>query len=944
MEDNQQNRSERSFIPEILIRFKRYVRKRKLLKYGLFGVGTFITVALVLIYYIYYKLDPSVGEKTESSKDSMASPEESSERDKSTGGSRGAGYTDGSKRKEKKLFYGVAKELKNILVTDITDGMTVDSISDVYKERIYSGVYSCKENICGKCSRCMFYNDTDMFSELVARSAECPSVVIYDSIDDLTDFIDGIDYLYSNVSEAYMKYLTEEMILGRIVRIRAKFTSPAKQIDNKAPVFCSILAEGAEGCTVHRFRLQNIERTEEAKSFIETFEMFFRYRGFNLCASLKELCRSIGSLCPGKSVEAVFTADHPEVIENEKSAENISLIPYSVAKSFASSPDGFSNYFMTYVDSNGKYQTDLIGRHKFTHFVSLFGEPRKEVKKNQLLIALSPEPIRKVEGMFDGLLDSLRGIFRSPNKEKKNKEKDIRKYYGTENVYGISILSSLCRWKYTDSDISLSILARNKDIERVTVCGVSLDRLCTVDEALNLFSLFDQAIILNDTPCAEFIQRARDTLSIMDTTPEKSMCISIEQTGNLFEGAIRIYEADGSKSSEIVYLFSLPSKIIKALCKNTKEPWICTFMQSFAFAVAERVPDLSKALPETVSEGDFLGSYTQNNSNNSNSQKIDRPDVLDRLYSYLNDNKSIPVKYVLLLVGDSLFLKMSRKKESAIETIHYAYTHKDISESLRRAINSNMSFGIFTGRDLVAWSSTKVAYDTYSESLKNTLWNIVDYAYYRLYFAARPVLNSIRKGNGIEISLSLEEPKFKESFFEWLMSLGRFSTLALSHPVLPIVLDAKKGGSLDITVEMVEKSVKPDIRETGCKINVICGGFKEKVPLEFIELGKDTSSSRKNEKLLRYVFTRILNLSKISDSPTEKIRISVETFPNSPRMLVNVTEEKEQEVVKIGKFKVDLDAVKKNAKALATEVGDISNANIPVLTNGNIGVLLAIID
>ncbi|KAI5189674.1 hypothetical protein NEMIN01_0627 [Nematocida minor] len=979
MEVDQTNEPPRSFIAERIIQFKRYVRGKKVLKYSLFALGTFASVAIIVMYYIYYAMDPSVSEDKEFAKDSQMAHKEKGKKKAST-----ARITaDSSERREdahtaeepsnalsnknsslapeadplvvkkdEKTFYSAAKSDPKILATEIGKETTVEEIASVYSNSILAKDKMCNDNLCGRCRGCMFYDDLELYDQLVSAAKVYPSTVLYDTTGALTDFVDEIDNLYSNLCEDYMKHLAEELANNRILHIHLRFTSPSNQISNKAPLVCSIFTEGVDGCTAHRFRLQNILKVN-SRTFMEIFESSFKYKGYNLRASLKEICRSIGSLKSGESTEATFTMSHAGIVDASSlpSDGKIRKVPVKLTSEQEKCLKKLKEveYCIEYYDMNKKKQVETVEKYKFAHVVSLFGEPKKSVKKSDLFIAFSPTPSRELEGFFDGAIGFFRNLVQLPDREKKDRNEN--KYYGSEEVYGVSLLSSISSWKYGKTPIHIKVVAKEEMIESVKICGTTVKRPCTIEEALNVFSLFDQAVILSNTASAEFVQTAKDMLTLLNYKKNKdSVVINIQQNGKSIAGEILMRDSRKNLVHERQYLFSLPSCLEKALSTNTKEPWLCTFMQAFAFAVCESKPSTSNSLKEVITQKHFLGSATAQSADKTVSE--DSLDALDELYRYLSDKNGKAVKYVILLVGDSLFLKLSRENELQIDTTYYSYKNKDIVASLRGAFKSNLAFGIFNKKDLVAWSGVKVAYNLYRESLDSVSWNVVDYAYYRLYLAARPLFNIIKRGNLMDVKLSSESASLEENFFERLTSLGRFSTVSLCHPILPIILDSKKGTSLNFQIEMVEKNIKASAGETSCKIDIKCGTFKETVELDFVELGKTTDSTNKEEAAIRQIFTRILNLPKVSkDSETDPkvfMDVHLETLPHSPFLRVVVREKQTTPNEKatlnpIYKINLNLDKVKETAKSMVKEAGDITNADLPVLTNGNIGVLLALL-
>ncbi|KAI5165509.1 hypothetical protein NEIRO02_0443 [Nematocida sp. AWRm79] len=963
MQNDQQHEQRRSFISEQLVRFKRYVRGRKLLKYALFAIGTIASVVMIVLYYIYYMMGPL------DRKGSDLPPSNEPDEMKANSAQKRAlpesilaemnvkGVSDvepGSGELECSNFHLHAKNNLSTIITEITEKIMIEDLLNVYKQSIYTPSKTCNDNLCGRCSDCSFYEDESLYNKLLNSVKTYPQSFMYDTTEKMTECIDGIKTLYSNFDEKYMQFLAEEIANDRILFITLRITSPNTCVSKKVPFVCSIFAEGLNSCTAHRFRLQIVTQSEK-QEYIEKLEEYFKYMGYSLRASLKEACRSICGLKRGESVEFLFSIaapSHINISNLSSKNQNMTTCESQMVSRKLLKGARTSIYTINYCNTNKQECAEAIGKYKLAHFFSLFGTPKKRIQKDELLVAFSATPNRSVERFYDSALKYFRELIRLPGREKKNPNQG--KYYGSEEVYGLSFLSSLCSWNYNKRPISIRIVAKNNTIESFSACGTTLYAPCTVKEALILAPIFDQFVIFSNTASSEFIQTARNCLQTLEyKKPDSAIVIDIEQENAHISGYIRVYNPENQLEFTSVYEFDMLVGINAALEKDTKEPWLCTFMQSFAFTTCSLKPEASSALDEIVTERKFLGTCKPELLKDPMHIKEcpkESQDVLDVLYEHLSDSKLGAVKCSSLLIGESLFLKLAVEKEEAgkkeVHTTFYNYKNKNLVDNIRKALKSNVFFGIFNKKDLVAWRGVSVAHNKYVDTIENASINVVDYLYYRLYFLSRPILNTIKRDNLMEIALNTDSHKIEDSFFEWLSGFERFKTLSISHPIVFMLMECTTGHSLSFNIEMLEKKVKSKAEETTCKISIQCGAFKETLDLDYIELGKESPAASVNEKSLRLILAQILNLPSIKEDSTAFLNILVETFPHYPIARVLVKEYgayTSDTYLGVKKFKINIQELKENAKIFAKETGDVfSVQTVPKIINGNIGILLAI--
>ncbi|KFG26469.1 uncharacterized protein NESG_00615 [Nematocida ausubeli] len=956
MQIDQRDEQRRSFISERLIRFKRYIRGRKLLKYLFFALGTFLSVAMIVIYYIYYMMGSSAGDGQDA--ENERPPIEMAE-EKGTDINMHMASSDGTdalvpyvEGQPLNTFHSYAAQTPSIVVTEITEETAVGDLERIYPERIYTAGKTCNDNLCGRCTDCAFYEDRELYTKMKNAVKLYKTTTLYDTTEKLTEFVDGINKMHSNFDEKYMQFLAKEISNDRIVWITLRLTAPSNYMSNKAPLVCSIFAEGIEYCSVHRFRLQVVSKNP-GSGYMELLEPYFKYKGYSLRSSLKNLCKQVLALKSGETAEVSFSMVLPNHISLSKvsAAEQSESICSAHEKNMQLLERAVcSDYTIESIDKSGKTTVESIQKYKLAHFVSLFGYKKKSVKKDNILIAFSATPNRTLEGIFDDAMKYLRRLVKVSKVEKNKIEEG--KYYGSEEVYGISLLSSICGWTYKKGPVSIKIAARDGMIEKVSACGMTIHSPCTVEEALQLTPIFDQVVALSNTGSAEFVQTARDTLEILEY--KKPGCraeIEMDLNKNTLFGYIRVYNPLGDLESSKMYEFALLDALCKALEDDTKEPWLSTFMQSLAFAACIKKPENSSAMNEVITVGEFLGAPEPLSKKvHTRKSAEDTWDALDVLYSYLADKKTGPVNYVCLLVGESIFLKLSIVKEidgeKVIYTTLYSYKKKNLVEKIRDALKSNVSFGIFNKKDLVAWSGINVAYNVYKSKIENIALNIVDYAYYRIYFSARPILNAIKRDNLAEIKPNTDSPKMEEEFFAWLAGFTRFSTVSIDHPILPMIMECGSGHSLSFTVELTEKKIKSKASETSCKVNIRSGTFEETVELDYAELGTSSGTVSDNEKALRLLFARVLNLPTVKEDPEAFLHIHIETLPHYPTMYIHVREHGEGSQAVYNpkeKIEIDLAELKKNAKTFISEAGDAFLVENPqLITNGNMAILLAI--
>ncbi|KAH9386483.1 uncharacterized protein NEMAJ01_1379 [Nematocida major] len=932
MEVDQTRESRRSFIPDLLIRFKRCVRTRKLLKYTLLMLGFVLAIGIIATFYIMGAA-PS-----KEHQDGDSAPIEQNDEEKSTCMCEETGSADFQPAFGRARLVASAETDTSMILTEIGESTPRESFNAIYKEKIFSKK-DCSDNLCGKCRQCGFFNDAELFSKLAASAKTYGApALLCDTTSSLTKMLDDVSALYSNYSKRFVQVLAEEIANNRVLQVTLQVYATKNQGMEKAPFMCSIVVEGLQSCFAHRFRLQNLTKASEA-SLMEMFELAFKYKGYSLRASLKSVCRAICVLKPGERTEVVLEAVLLDA--RKKAADSKGELARALE-----SPSAQVEYAIRYTSSGKETVQETVKRYKCAHLFSLLGSNGPETDK--IMIAFSPDPIRKVEGFFDWAIDGFRNLIRMPEKEKP--KPDQGKYYGTEEAYAISMLSSFAAWRYGQEPVHIKVLAVPGEIRSVAVCGSVLPILCETQDAVELAELFDQVSILAGNACSEFVKIARDALEMLSYAKEGSQAeIEILQSGQNIAASVHMEGPEKISAWKKCYKFVLPLGLCSALKGDTKEPWLCTFMQALAFVTCAEKPEDSKGCDEVVQVRQFLGSEKECVASNKAPAEKDQ-DVLDFVYSYLGDKESSEMKYVALLVGKTLFLKFTTEStEDAKQVLHstlYEYTSAGLTGAIRKALGSNVSFGILKQRDFVAWAGVKVAYDEYKPSMTRVSLNVVDYAYYRLYFLARPILNSIKRGNLAELSLADEIPNSEENFCQWLSGLGRFSKFLFSHPLVPIILEAPVGHSLALSIEMLDKKAKKKQEETTCKIRIRCGAFEETVELHYSELNLCTSSDADKDKPVNLLFARILNLPTVKEDPSAYLSVKIESLLHYPSVYITIEEHgdaNDRLHMEKEKITVNIDTMKKNAKILATDSADAFKMNTPRIINGNIGVIVEIL-
>ncbi|KAI5181495.1 hypothetical protein NEOKW01_1676 [Nematocida sp. AWRm80] len=904
------------WIVKMLDKIKKYIRRRPVLKYGMIGLGMILCVALVILFHLTV-----FGDDSSEGKGPIKDPQAQDNGNESSRDNRS------SLRNIEPFKIPEEKDCKNlhpsndksVIVTEITPFTSFNTFSEIYARKI-EVTKKCPDNLCGRCSDCSFVNDQQLYDRLI-EAAKSPDtkVVLYDTIKPLEEFMDGPKDVFSNLSEEYIKYLSKQIMMNQVLYIGFTFSAPAEFINVNIPMVCSIFVEGKSECHAHRFRLRN-SHTPKKKDYAERIENLVVYRGINLQSTLKDIILSICTLQPNTSTEIDLTLILPEdtdiytvdpIIERRASEQFKKHLEYTDIQYVDAE-------YLVERKEGDELKFDRIEKHKLAHLFTLFGEKKKKIKPNKVFGVLAPVLNKTFTNAIDTIMDVTRKMLQVKDISKIVKDA----YYMYDSVHALSALSSICRWEYAIRPLVLELSVLDGCVY-LQSNGITIMDVGPIESVLQALLPVTEPLLGLSSDCYTFIGELVTCLEASMFLNDNHLVATLIKHNLAIKASLKVTRAEKDIFSK-EYVFEYEYDLEKALQEETKDPWLYSFLKSLLYC---RYPKNMDIKPEGYLE-------EQRTIRNLLGGKEEK-DVLDTLYSYLADNPNQRVGYGLLILNETLFLDLIHVRNDVRIRDSYIFQHKFLTKVLRKALDeSNFAYGYFQDKYMYGWITKYVAYDKVQKTLNRTIMNPPFFIHSRLYIFVRAILSTLNANLIDKYNMNITQPKIEETFFEWMSSLGRFSTVSLHHPFIYLVLDYKKGTDLVIKIRVKEKK-----DEKSSEIKIEIGSFEETAILEYVEVPKEKEDD-KLDQALRKILGMIVKLEPGNSDSYVTIYLRSFAIASQASIEAVLGEDKDNSIT----AKFNIDKTQENAKNLVEQTGDLRKAKIPVTINGNISMLFAIIE
>jgi len=900
------NSSGRPLLVRVIMKIKNYVKRRPLIKYALYAVGSCLCVFLIVGLYFSFR------NRADPGKIDMLSEEQQPQE---------------IKTEEKKL-----KKNSDVIATEIRPEMTLKEFEAIGAAQLNEK--ECTDDMCGGCKRCaVFKSDTDLFEEIISLSKHTKKpAVIYDSRKQLALAFDRVKDVYLNLSDVFFFDLSKMIMKNQVLSMELKFRSlGTRQRDNK-PLECAILVETLDQCIVHRFRLKNVLSLELLGLF-SSIEEISSYKGYTIPVLFMRVAEKVTALDKHESfsVKCVLhiDADDSEYdegyiynsdknIENRRSAEIIEYLRERDAQTDSST-------FLVEYGYKGDERENrfyIIERYKMAHMVSQFYERMGSIKPGKFLnIAVSPVE-KHVTGVIEWIMRSIRSLVKPSERE------PAPLPYTSEEVHAMYALGAISKFSSQNAPVSIKADFFNGRITDISLNNdIRVKNPCTTEQCLIVLRPISE-ILLNTTAASS--KMFKEALDYIEFTRNANIELEISLNNEKIAFTVK---SNGEVQREFPQEFSLLAGIEKSLKAENTEQWLFSLLKSLAFA---------KSAGEELAARSFFGKQ----------EDSDKRDVLDLVYANTNDKSVKKQKYTVLSVGGSLFIRLETeqagaKSEDKNKTEIFAITdNKKLSSLLMKMFGGNMYYGEIEGKRVQMTNSAKpLSFETpveisKEEALTSAFANVPiateRFFYTRAYFMGRSVINTIKKQTN-DISMNVPKENFEVTFADWITSLSRFDDVSLDHVILYLLSDYKLGSNISLEITCKKRNTL-DGGSTCVVAQFVCGEFKGEAEIYSSEVDNFKAITSPEIENMKKILSYILDL--MEGDPASVLKITIQTTSTSP--IVNVVAEKPDSPQIKATF--DMDKIRQRIKGYQ-RVSTVKPLSETVLNtvNGNAIMLLSVV-
>ncbi|KAI5184749.1 hypothetical protein NEHOM01_0351 [Nematocida homosporus] len=838
-----------------------------------------------------------------------------------------------------------------IIKSIIKPEMSYVDFTKIYKDQIWVK-QQCKDILCGRCHLCSWVDDSTVFYEVLREAAEAmPSkeVPLYDSISALGKYIKDTTDVFASIDEEVVRSVTRMMMRDELLYMRLEFHAISDQYFERIPMVCWVFVESTSGCFAHRFRFRNTLIPDLA-TLEDIIKKLVPYQGYSIPPIMKELAMKICSMQKGERITVEATIKPKNGPDGFYSKDPIAVRREGeVFKYIAAQTEPMNDvYFLLAISKNDELDEALqiIPKYRFVHFISQFGEEKEKIVPGNLLATLETSPLKAAQGVFDWMRKGALTLIRSDVKVKNDG------HYDSEQAHALTVASSLCKWEYqAKRPVKMTAAIYNGGLKYLVCTGVKITMLPTKATITSFLQPFRTSMLFSYSGIGTYIARALSCLVQSGVYPELKGVICLEAKEKEANGFI--WCRSPQFNLQETYSFTMFDNIASSLGAESKEQWVILLFRSLFFAKEVNTLAVPNTKQESIQLHEFMGIKQPEKDGDkkddkkeeavveeTEEEKLAKLDILDLAYTYMDRSDKPKVNYAVLILDTTVFVQFIQETPTERTADMLSLKEKSFSGTMRdKVLESAFVFGTLQARAISGFTTPILVFTKKLPDFNNTCLTIPHYAYTRLYALGRTTISLLERGTTAGFGLKDDGHSYTETFFGWLDSLGRFSTLSLRHRFLYLICDFIPGAKAKVDVFLLKKTVKDKGEETSCEIEFRSGAFREKCTLYYIELPKKLDDKNKIEKPIRKLFAKILELKPNNDKSF--ITINLDSLRHFQDVDISI---KSKDFPDKHEFTVNHTRTLELAKSLNKCTEDISKARLPLTINGNISIPIAILE